>query len=230
MKLFKTNETETLDRLTGELSHAVEVTRAEIASLAATEASLDGAEREFNSALADGAIRGDNSGVAVAREKVATRRAEVEEQHKRLTAVRTQLWRLGTSSAKEAGAMNTEPLDREATEAVKAFALEWERAATSFALTMARRQALEGLLVRKLDLQPPTPAGTSDVTALAPLHARLDDFRLSLGHVTQFSPESLDGDLEGEEVVLHRNFLLAWRERQSAEHARWDRIRRENKK
>lgn len=221
MGIFKTNEIKTLDRLTGELSHAVEVTRAEIASLAAAEKSLADAEAMLAGALADAALRADDSGLTTAREKVATRRAELEEQRTRLRAVRTALWRLGTSSAKEAGAVNTESLDQEAAEAVKALSVEWERATTAFGLVMARRMALERSLVRKLSLPDPTPAGASDVSGLAPIHVKLDDFREALGHVTQFSPESPDGDLEGEEVVLHRNFLLAFRERESAERERW---------
>ncbi len=232
MNIFE-NETKMLGRITEELVHTAAVTRREIENLKAAEKLLADAGHELDSALADAALRADDSGLTTAREKVATRRAELEEQRRRLKAVRVQLWVAGARCAKEGGTLNTESLDAEADEAVRKFGDEWERATAAFALVRARRQALEGLLAYKLCLpdQASSPAASSSVADIMPTHAALDDFRGALGRVMQFSPEMVGGGieaLEGEEVTLHRTFLTAFRERELAEQKRNDRLRRES--
>jgi len=225
MEIF-TNEIKKLDQITAELEAVRDATRRETARQVAATAALADAEATYAGTLAADALKADGAGVKAARERVAVRRAEVEEQGERLTAVRTHLWRLATNSAKEAGAMGVEPLDQEAEEALKKFALEWERATTAFGLVMGRRKAIETVLVHPIRLQEPTPAGTSDVTALLPIHAKFTAFRDSLDAVSAVPGPSA---MEGEEPDLFRAFASAYRTHQSAERARWDKIRRESR-
>jgi hypothetical protein len=157
MQIFKKNEAAALDALTTELGKIQEAVSRETSKLTDFKASLADAERDYTGALGNEAVTGEIGGAQKAEERAARCRGEVEEQAKRLSAVRCRLWEAGKTAAVAILQAPTETLADEARAAAAAFADEWQRAAKSWVAALSRRKQIERLTEKPLRL--PVPEG-----------------------------------------------------------------------
>lgn len=214
--MFGLNKTAALDAHAKELKTIQEAVSRETSKLTDLKSNLAAAERDYTSALGNEAVTGEVGGAQKAQVRVAARRAEVEEQQKRLSALRGRLWDAGKTAAVAVLEAPAETLADEARAAAEAFADEWKRAADSWVAALSRRKQIERLTEKPLTLPVPEPDASVDVSDLLPINASLDNLRRSLSRAAGVECASPQGD----EAALHGNFEHNLRALEAADRSR----------